>query len=159
MTEQDVRGQQDQGGDEEGTPRFHVDEGWKESVAEERQRLREQEQPQKQPSQKQAEQTGAGHPDGADLRVFLAGLYTQTLMYLGEVENPMTKKVEQNLPEAQYLIDTIDMLRQKTQGNLSAEEEQYVGNLLHDLRMRYVGAVDRSAAGGKEPAEEKEKGQ
>jgi len=133
-------------------PQFRVDEGWKRAVAEERERLKkEQDQ-----ATRQQGPSPAGPPPKPDFRVFLAGLYTQTLMYLGEIENPVTRKTERNLPEAQYLIDTIDMLRQKTRGNLSTEEGQYLDGLLHDLRMRYVSAAERSTAQEDSSAEQGE---
>ena len=72
--------------------------------------------------------------------MFLAGLYTQTLMALGLVESPVSGKKEARLEEAQYLIDTIKMLQEKTKGNLTQEESTYLENLLYDLRMRYIEA-------------------
>ena len=146
MSEQHDRQGQDQNADNEAQ-KARVDEAWKESVQEEQQRLRE-----------EARETGeAGETDEArqagpkqypepDFRVFMAGLYTQTLVALGEVESPASEEKEQNLPEAQYLIDTIDMLKKKTEGNLTNEEETYLGSLLHDLRMRYVTAASQSKA-------------
>lgn len=85
---------------------------------------------------------------------FLAGLYTQTLASLGEVENPMTGEREKDLAQAQYLIDTIGMLQKKTEGNLEGQEKQYLMNLLQDLRMRYVRAVDAAAQQGTSEQEE-----
>ena len=138
MSEASGQQEQDQSGNkEEAEPR--VDEGWKKSVAEEQDRLKEQ---QKARAQDEASAKEVPEPD---FRVFVAGLYTQTLMSLGEVENPLTHKSEKNLPEAQFLIDTIDMLKQKTEGNLSSEEESYLVSLLHDLRMRYVRAAGQPA--------------
>ena len=115
-----------------------MDEDWKKSVAEERDKLREEQAPG--PEQKQQESPPQALPE-PDFRVFLAGLYTQTLVALGELENPVSHTKEKALPEAQFLIDTIDMLRKKTEGNLSAEEGDYLTSLLHDLRMRYVSAA------------------
>jgi len=118
-------------------PELHVDEDWKKRVAEEKARLREQE-AQERPAQRRAEEGEAEELVEPNFQVFLAGLYTQTLIALGEVESPVSGKKEKRLREAQYLIDTIDMLRRKTKGNLTAEESRYVDNLLYDLRMRYV---------------------
>jgi len=129
--------QKEQAAGEGKGPQFRVDEGWKQRVAEERERLKEQ-------GRAEAASRPKSYPK-PDVRVFFAGLYTQTLMCLGEIENPATKQKEADLPEAEYLIDTIDMLRQKMQGNLSADEQQYLDGLLHDLRMRYVGAAARPA--------------
>ncbi len=119
--------------------RVHVDEGWKKQVAEERERLREREQ------QVRAEQPERTQMPEPTIQVFMAGLYTQTLMAMGALENPLTGEKTTDLPEAEYLIDTIAMLRDKTRGNLSEEEESYVEGLLYDLRMRYVNVADRSA--------------
>ena len=125
----------DRGKEEE--PRVHVDQDWKKKVAEERERIREQEQEEQ--SQKQEQKRAEPLPE-ANLQVFLAGLYTQTLMALGLVESPVSGKKEAHLEEAQYLIDTIKMLEEKTKGNLTEEESRYLDNLLYDLRMRYIEA-------------------
>ena len=134
------------GGEKEEEGQFRVDEGWKESVAAEREHLREQ---QEQKQGGSAQQPPPRRPEALpkpDLRVFLAGLSTQTLAALGELENPITKKKGRDLREARYIIDTIEMLKQKTQGNLSEDEEQYLDGLLHDLRIRYVSAVQSGEA-------------
>jgi len=127
-------------------PRVQADEDWKKAVAEEKARLRQQ------------GQTAAKEavPE-ADIRIFLAGLYTQTLVCLGDIAHPASGAVEQSLPEAQYLIDTIAMLKDKTKGNLSSEEGAYVDNILYDLRMRFVSASARGgAAGESEEAKEEQ---
>ena len=54
--------------------------------------------------------------------------------------NPETGRLEKDLPSARQNLDLLAMLREKTRGNLTAEEEKLVDNLLSDLRMRYVEA-------------------
>ncbi len=130
-------------------PRVHVDEEWKKAVQEEKARLREQDQATRRPGTGPAAR-GQPLPEPS-IPIFLAGLYTQTLVALGEMENPATGKRERRLDEAQYLIDTISLLRGKMEGNLDADEQAYVQNLLTDLRMRYV-----SAQGAGEAATESE---
>jgi hypothetical protein len=46
-----------------------------------------------------------------------------------------------NLPLAKQTIDLIGMLKEKTKGNLNAEEEKIIEYILYDLRMRYVKAA------------------
>ncbi len=41
---------------------------------------------------------------------------------------------------AQQTIDILAMLQEKTEGNLSEQESKLLGNILYDLRMRYVKA-------------------
>lgn len=107
------------------------------------QEKREQKDPgQADPAQAPADELRSEQLPEPNFQVFLAGLYAQTLMSLGEVENPVTTKRERNLAEAQYLIDTIDMLKDKAEGNLTEQEQHYVENLLHDLRIRYVNALN-----------------
>jgi hypothetical protein len=69
---------------------------------------------------------------------FVMGLTTQALMHLGEIPDPMNQNVAHDLPAAKQMIDLLGILRDKTKGNLDAAEEQLLGEVLYDLRMRYV---------------------
>jgi hypothetical protein len=69
---------------------------------------------------------------------FVMGLTTQALMHLGEIPDPMHETVHHDLPAAKQMIDLLGILREKTKGNLDAAEEQLLGEMLYDLRMRYV---------------------
>ena len=48
----------------------------------------------------------------------------QTAMFLGQLPGPDGQKLEPNLPYARMFIDQIEMLQEKTRGNLSQEETQ-----------------------------------
>jgi Domain of unknown function (DUF1844) len=72
---------------------------------------------------------------------FVISLSTQALMHLGEMANPLSGKVEKDVSVAKQMIDILGMLREKTRGNLDAGEEKLIGDILFDLRMRYVEAV------------------
>ena len=65
---------------------------------------------------------------------------TSALIQLGEVEDPISKTPSKNLPLAKQTIDLIGMLKEKTKGNLSPEEEKILENVLYDLRLRYIKA-------------------
>jgi len=71
---------------------------------------------------------------------FILSLSTSTLMHLGELPNPETKQIGKNLPLAKQTIDLINMLKEKTEGNLDHEEDQLITNLLYDLKLKYVAA-------------------
>jgi len=62
----------------------------------------------------------------------------QALAALGEMENPLTKKKELDLEQAKYMIEIIEILQEKTKGNLTSEESQMIEGLLYQLRMLYV---------------------
>lgn len=74
---------------------------------------------------------------------FVISLSTQALMHLGEIANPISEKVELDVPVAKQMIDILAMLREKTRGNLNASEDRLMEDILFDLRMKYVEAVKK----------------
>jgi hypothetical protein len=74
-----------------------------------------------------------------DFYTFVLSLGSSAFMYLGDVPSPETgEAMASNLPLAKQTIDLLEMLEQKTRGNLTPEEEKFMENLLMDLRLRYV---------------------
>ncbi len=77
-----------------------------------------------------------------DFPSFLISLGTSALYHLGLVPDPSTGEPgEKNIELARHTIDTIALLEQKTQGNLSEDETALFQNLLTELRMRFVEAT------------------
>lgn len=64
--------------------------------------------------------------------------YTQALFKLGTAEDPISKKIDENIDLAKRLIDLLDLLKEKTKGNLESEEEALLDNGLHQLKMLYM---------------------
>lgn len=77
---------------------------------------------------------------GIDFLSFVFSLGSSVLMHLGEAPNPESGKVEKNLTLARQTIDVLAMLQEKTRGNLTPEEDRFLGTLLYDLRLRFVEA-------------------
>lgn len=73
-----------------------------------------------------------------DFTTFVLSLVSSTQVHLGLIENPVSKKKEPDMLAARQSIDILDMLKEKTKGNLSNEEERLVEYVLYDLRMKYV---------------------
>lgn len=67
-------------------------------------------------------------------------LFTQALMALGRIPNPITKQAIRNLDTARHFIDTLAMLAEKTRGNLTSEEARLLEEIQHQLRTLYVEA-------------------
>jgi hypothetical protein len=68
----------------------------------------------------------------------LAALLAEPVpIYLGDVELPDGQSAE-NIEMARLYIDLLDVLRQKTAGNLTAQEAAFLEDLLYRLRVRYV---------------------
>jgi hypothetical protein len=76
-----------------------------------------------------------------DLETFILSLSTSALYQMGVVDGPDGEKREEpNRALAQQTIDTLEMLRDKTRGNLDEEEMKLFDSLLYELRMRFVAA-------------------
>jgi hypothetical protein len=68
---------------------------------------------------------------------------------LGKIASPITGKVERNLPQAQMSIDLLNMIAEKTKGNLSPDESRLISGILYELRLNYVDESNKPAANGK----------
>lgn len=75
-----------------------------------------------------------------NLATFILSLSGSAMFHIGEIPNPETGKTEKNLPLAKQSIDIIEMLKEKTKGNLDSDEEKLLDNILYDLRLKYVDA-------------------
>lgn len=71
-------------------------------------------------------------------------LNTTALFHLGELAHPESGEKAVDLGLVKHTIDTLVLLRDKTQGNLDNDENQLLSNVLYDLKMRYVKAKDQS---------------
>ena len=69
---------------------------------------------------------------------FVLGLASSALIHLGVHQNPETGSIAIDRTLARQSIDVLAMLREKTRGNLSAEEEQLFSSVLSDLKLRFV---------------------
>lgn len=73
-----------------------------------------------------------------DFVTFVLSLHRSASCHLGRAPDPETQTCSVNLPLAQQTIDMLAMLQEKTQGNLTGEEERILSEVLYDLRMAYV---------------------
>jgi hypothetical protein len=69
---------------------------------------------------------------------FILSLSTSALVHLGELPDPITNKKEINLQLAKQTISIIEMLKEKTKGNLTKEEGSLLDNVLYDVRLKYL---------------------
>jgi len=70
----------------------------------------------------------------------------QAALFLGRLPNPQTGKAEPNLDVARMLIDQLEMIREKTRGNLNHEETEILASILSDLQLGYVQASQKASA-------------
>ncbi|NDC63153.1 MAG: DUF1844 domain-containing protein [Planctomycetia bacterium] len=76
---------------------------------------------------------GAAPP--ASFEFLVQTLFTQALMALGRLPNPITKQSIRNPATARHFVETLAMLERKTEGNRTAEESRLLEEILHQLRL------------------------
>lgn len=69
---------------------------------------------------------------------FVISLGSSSLMLMGERLDPNQPSVPVNLPQAKEIIDLLSVLEAKTKGNLTADEQTVLRDMLYALRMKYV---------------------
>ncbi len=104
----------------------NIDENWKENVQKEKEKVNI-----------DPKKEAAGTPE-ANFATFIASMAMEAMIFLGQIQNPVTKKTEESMPQAKYIIDTIAIIKEKTKGNLSAEEANSIDGILYELRSKYV---------------------
>lgn len=76
---------------------------------------------------------------GIDFSTFLLSLSTSALYHMGVILHPESgEAADPNPALARQTIDTLEMLHEKTRGNLDEEEKKLFDGLLYELRMRFV---------------------
>jgi len=123
-----------------------IDEDWKSQVAAEKEAVSKN--PPTEPQHAGGAGAGQFQMPPASLEMLVTTLVTEAMISLGQVPHPHTGEVVFQPEQAKYLIDTIDMLREKTLGNVTNDETVLMEQLLHQLRMAYVQltAAPRSGA-------------
>ena len=110
------------------------------------------EETEKRPESKEGKASGAapltqeempGTGPRIDFPSYILSYYTQGLVLLGEVPNPMTNKKEEDMEGARHTIDILSMLHEKTHGNLSREEDQLIASVIYELRMKFMARTNR----------------
>ena len=91
------------------------------------------------PSQQEEGPRPSGGPmPEVSFSTFVFSLSSSALVHLGEIPEPSTQQMHQDLMLAKQIIDTLGMLEEKTRSNLDPDEERFFKTVLYDLRLRYV---------------------
>ena len=78
-------------------------------------------------------------PAAIDFYTFVLSLASSAFVHLGDAPHPETgEPVPPNFPLAQQTIDILAMLRDKTKGNLTPQEDNLMANSLYEVQMAYV---------------------
>lgn len=79
------------------------------------------------------------------LTTIVSTLAQQAMLSMGILPNPSNGKSVFMMNQAKYLIDSIDVLYNKTEGNRTEDETRIISNVMSELRMLYVKAVEEKA--------------
>ena len=82
----------------------------------------------------------------ANFSSFVISMSTSALMLMGEQLSPQQQPGPVNLPQAKEIVDLLSMLEEKTRGNLTADEQGVLTDMLYALRMKFV-----SLSSGQQP--------
>lgn len=85
----------------------------------------------------------------------VAAFEAAAMQQLGKIAHPLTGEEGVDLAGARESIDTIEMLKRKTEGNLTSAETRFIDHALYQLRMNYVDVAKSqgAAAQGRDESE------
>ncbi len=88
------------------------------------------------------------NPDLADAPIdfnsFVISLSSSVLISLGEIPHPDTGDLSLDICFAKQTIQILEMLQEKTRGNLDEGERELIDSVLFDLRFKYVQCVKKN---------------
>ena len=129
-------------------PKIIIDEDWKSQVEAEKEAAKTVKSPPPDAEAPAAEAESVDPPmPPASFAMLIQSLVAEAMIALGQLPHPATGEITPRRNQAKYLIDTIEMLREKTLGNVSAEESAGVEQVLHQLRMAFVAMPNAPADG------------
>lgn len=84
----------------------------------------------------------AEHPayeeGAANFEMLVSYLSTTAMFQLGALPGPAGERIPADLPNARRTIDLLEVLEEKTRGNLSPNETQLLQDILYELRLIFV---------------------
>ena len=113
-----------------------IDEDWKEQAQKEKEELTKEAETEKDTKEEQA-QVKRELP-AADFSGLVSMLTTQAFFALGLIRTEEDKDQPADLQLAKYNIDMLEVIEQKSKGNLTEDEEKLLSSALHQLRMSFV---------------------
>ena len=132
-------------------PEIVTDEDWKQRIKAEDaaldQKLKEETAEKQKESQPDQAESDSQQPDQAvdpqhippaEFATLVSMFASQAMISLGVIPNPVTGQAETQLPLARHFIDLLDVLQEKTKGNLESGEQSLLESSLHQLRVVYI---------------------
>jgi len=124
-----------------GEKKIIIDEDWKSQVAAEKEAALH---------KPAADAVGAGEPGADDFggelpeasfELLISTFVTEAMVALGQFPHPGTGQIEADPDHAKFAIDMLEVIAEKTKGNLNPMEEQGMKDILHQLRMAFIAVT------------------
>ncbi|MBA4104559.1 MAG: DUF1844 domain-containing protein [Pirellula sp.] len=112
-----------------------IDEDWKSQVAAEKEAAL------RQPEGDEADAEAIGELPEASFELLISTFVTEAMVALGQFPHPGTGEIEADAGHAKFAIDMIEVIVEKTKGNLDPMEEQGIKDILHQLRMAFIAVT------------------
>lgn len=113
-----------------------VDEEWKRRAREEKKTLA-----------REGEGGARGEASQPSFALIVSSFVAQALIALGQIQSPVDGQRKLDLDGAKFAIDLLQVLADKTKGNLADDEKKMLEDALYDLRMHYVEISNRIGPG------------
>ncbi len=84
-----------------------------------------------------------GPPPPASLMLLANTLATQAMGAMGLIADEKGEPMPANFDFARHFIDMLDVLEEKTKGNVTDEEASFLKEALHQLRMAFVAVTKK----------------
>jgi hypothetical protein len=118
-----------------------IDEDWKSQVAAEKEAALHK------PAADAASSDASGADDfggelpEASFELLISTFVTEAMVALGQFPHPGTGQIEADPDHAKFAIDMLEVIIEKTKGNLNPMEEQGIKDILHQLRMAFIAVT------------------
>ncbi len=71
-------------------------------------------------------------------------LHAEVMQHLGKIKNPASGKIEPDMEKARQAIDMLVMIRKKTRGNLTKDENQLLERLISEAEKNYRAVTKKN---------------
>jgi len=83
--------------------------------------------------------------ESSGFETLVSYLSTTAMFQLGLIPGPSGEHIPADMPNAKRTVDLLEVLQEKTRGNLTARESQLLEDVLYELRMSFVELQKRQA--------------
>lgn len=73
-----------------------------------------------------------------DFSAFILSLNASSLIHLGEIPDPESRSRSVNIPAAKHTIEILEIIKDKTTGNLDKDEDQLLDDIIYTLRLKFL---------------------